>query len=146
MVVTAKDGQCGAEGPGEFHIRSSKRSGRSINGSSAALFYQLIIASHYIANSATLSQLHQYFTNPPDATMAITVQFDPNNMYSGDPARRTRIENEVRNFRRIPAAATFVVIRNGPHTSRSDRRVHITVDFYDNTNRHLTRLHVPSAY
>jgi hypothetical protein len=43
--------------------------------------------------------------------MAITVQFDPNNMYSGNPAKRTRIENEVKNFQRIPAAAALGVIR-----------------------------------
>jgi hypothetical protein len=45
--------------------------------------------------------------------MAVTVRFDPQNMFNNDQAERSRIETEVMNYRRTPTRAVSAVVRYG---------------------------------
>ncbi|KAF9518781.1 hypothetical protein BS47DRAFT_1337916, partial [Hydnum rufescens UP504] len=69
------------------------------------------------------------------------ISFDPENMYSRNPTMRQSLIDQV-NAYEGPDGAVYAVIVNGPHTSRSDKRVHSTVDFYDADKKHLSRRHV----
>ncbi|EEP75984.1 predicted protein [Uncinocarpus reesii 1704] len=68
------------------------------------------------------------------------VTFDPSNMYSNNPAERMRIINLV--ISQAPARAASASVVNGWHTSRSDRRQHCTVDYYDAAGSRISRNHI----
>ncbi|KAH7322405.1 hypothetical protein B0I35DRAFT_425765 [Stachybotrys elegans] len=68
------------------------------------------------------------------------VQFNPTNMYAKDPQQRVIIATLV--AQSAPNGAAGAVVVNGWHTSRSDRRYHCTVDYYDFNGGFLTRRHI----
>lgn len=95
--------------------------------------------------------------------MLITAEFDPANMYTNDLAKKARIKQEVETYANAPAGATTATIvhvllllehtnvadcsdSNGPYTSRSDRRIYITADYFDANGNNLGRIHVSSTY
>lgn len=69
--------------------------------------------------------------------------FDPANMFGRQAAKRQRYQYAVANAGNLPHGAASAVIVNGPHTSVSDRRQHITTDIYDAGNNFIRRIHVP---
>ncbi|RKU47812.1 hypothetical protein DL546_007604 [Coniochaeta pulveracea] len=73
------------------------------------------------------------------------ISFEPSNMYASRPHLRTAYKTAVANWAGRPSNAVYAVIVNGPHTSISDRRKHITVDYKDENNAFITRSHVPHA-
>ncbi|KAL5046481.1 hypothetical protein BDW71DRAFT_207275 [Aspergillus fruticulosus] len=71
---------------------------------------------------------------------ASNVTFDPSNMYSNNTSEKTRIINLV--ISQAPTGAASATVVNGWHTSRSDRRQHCTVDYYDAAGDRISREHV----
>ncbi|KAJ6018555.1 hypothetical protein N7499_003240 [Penicillium canescens] len=68
------------------------------------------------------------------------VTFDPINMYSNNPKEKTSIINLV--ISQAPAGAASATVVSGWHTSRSDRRRHCTVDYYDAAGGRISREHI----
>ncbi|RGP58522.1 hypothetical protein FSPOR_11878 [Fusarium sporotrichioides] len=68
------------------------------------------------------------------------VLFKPSKMYEGKMEEKLQIIDLVLS-KALPNAAGAVVI-NVWHTSRSDKRVHCTVDYVDERNRRLIREHI----
>ncbi|KAG5750144.1 hypothetical protein H9Q70_007208 [Fusarium xylarioides] len=71
---------------------------------------------------------------------ATNVEFDPTTLYSNKAAEKASIINLV--VANAPPGAARAVVVNGWHTSRSDRRNHCTVDFYDAANNPMGRKHI----
>ncbi|KAK8074106.1 hypothetical protein PG994_005005 [Apiospora phragmitis] len=71
---------------------------------------------------------------------ASNISFDPANMYGKRPAEKTRIIGLI--LANAPAGAGRASVVNGWHTSKSDRRQHCTVDFYDANGSLISRKHV----
>jgi hypothetical protein len=63
------------------------------------IVFQILSHRHHARNTFTI------------IIMPLTVQFDPTRMYAADPAKRTRIENEVKNSSNVPANATLAIVR-----------------------------------
>ncbi|KAK0099715.1 hypothetical protein ONS95_013392 [Cadophora gregata] len=75
--------------------------------------------------------------------MGISVTFDPSTMYKKKPAMRAKIVKAVQDAPEAPDGAVSATVVNGPHTSQSDSRDHITVDYYDGSGNRLEgRKHV----
>ncbi|OJJ42295.1 hypothetical protein ASPZODRAFT_137378 [Penicilliopsis zonata CBS 506.65] len=70
---------------------------------------------------------------------AADVTFDPENMFLSKRKKRNAIIADVVNS--APSWAVNAKVVNGPHTSRSDRRNHITVD-YIAPDGSFSRMHV----
>ncbi|KAA8899151.1 hypothetical protein FN846DRAFT_960941 [Sphaerosporella brunnea] len=71
---------------------------------------------------------------------AITVRFDPKNIYKSNRPMKNQIISKVQSQAPVGAASATVV--GGWHSSRSDARNHITVDYYDDSGTHMSREHV----
>ncbi|KAJ5976632.1 hypothetical protein N7481_010339 [Penicillium waksmanii] len=61
-------------------------------------------------------------------------------MYSNNPAEKRGIINLV--IAQAPVGSTSATVVNGWHTSRSDRRRHCTVDYYDAAGDRISREHI----
>ncbi|KAL7654237.1 hypothetical protein ACMYSQ_008902 [Aspergillus niger] len=68
------------------------------------------------------------------------VFFVPSNMYGKNLRERARIINLVTT--QAPPMAVTATIVNGWHTSRSDKRAHCTVDYFDAAGARIGRRHI----
>ncbi|KAF1362501.1 hypothetical protein EJ07DRAFT_174932 [Lizonia empirigonia] len=73
--------------------------------------------------------------------MAIPVRFRPADTYSKQPEVRDEIISIVQNLEDMPEEATRAIVVNGWHTSKSDQKYLITVDYFKN-NKLLERVHI----
>ncbi|OQD72021.1 hypothetical protein PENPOL_c001G06781 [Penicillium polonicum] len=71
---------------------------------------------------------------------ASNITFDPSNIYSNNPSKKTSVINLV--ISQAPSGAMSATIVNGWHTSRSDKRQHCTVDYYNAAGDRLSRQHI----
>ncbi|KAF9701270.1 hypothetical protein EKO04_000678 [Ascochyta lentis] len=77
--------------------------------------------------------------------MPISVSFMSKSMYTASKKqlqKKAHLVSLIQAFRNIPATAARAVVISGLHTSRSDRRMHATVDFFDDKDRSLGRKHI----
>ncbi|RPB17996.1 hypothetical protein L211DRAFT_799026 [Terfezia boudieri ATCC MYA-4762] len=70
---------------------------------------------------------------------ASDVYFNPANIYSKRSPIRAQVVALV--IAATPTIALYAIVVNGWHRSRTDKRNHITVEWYDANNR-MTRDHI----
>jgi len=63
-------------------------------------------------------------------------------LFQHNPTKKANVEATIQASASTPADATSAVIIVGWHTSKSDRRNHITVDYFDVDSAFISRLHV----
>ncbi|KAK1999778.1 hypothetical protein LX36DRAFT_462837 [Colletotrichum falcatum] len=110
------------------------------------LIRHLIFYTASLKDSSTPSFAHLFIhkSNLVDsdqfARSKMDIQFKPSNVYGDEPETRSGYKALVRQWAEKNNFDTFcilAVIVNGPHTSRSDRRVHLTVDFSPQVKRRV---------
>ncbi|KAG8712586.1 hypothetical protein FRC12_022178 [Ceratobasidium sp. 428] len=74
--------------------------------------------------------------------MTIAVSWNPTYTYANDPTTKAKYTADVENAI-APQGAVSAVIMGGAHTSRSDRRNHLTVDYYGVNGNKIKRVHIP---